>query len=360
MSSDGGSPYSPDWVASRPNEDMGHPISYKVSSSVTVAAKFLVPSGSAGTVKVRGSGGGLTFPEQQCPVSSGSCPYTGSASGTLGSTISNGALSIQWEYSVNNGSWSAVAGGQNQDGTSSNKVYLTLLGQGGRETLLDVACRGNNGNDGSDKQTVLNGIWSVYASEMPAGVAAVKGDTLKYWPNGYATGEYFTTDQLLTYKAGRCGAWADFFKDANAVQTITARELDVNPSRNAPPTQDMINQGIIIVMTDKNGDRRGLVVNSNLDGQGNPNPPNAFSRNSHALGYVSEQAPNTIYDPSYGYATPAGITSLDAAKIKWEDHAVSGVYTWYQNNAGTMQTKATTPFGTGLWPDGSRMVVWSP
>ena len=283
---------SPHWNVERdgkpvndPQSQKSFPITYKTGETAMANAAFAVlPTTAKKPLLIRG---GSLFPAKECTPSNGSILYPATAAVTsLSSVIQNTDLSIAWEYSTNSGiTWHSA-------GASTNRLYLTLSGRSGRETLLFVACAASGTSAGAT-QAIVDGIWGKFATLSITRIQPLFASgsnnpitaVLSYWVNQHDVDPNHTTDGLINNVDGPCSSWALFFKDALDIQNVSSQKCSIKPAWSWVPYP--YPNGPVAIY-------EGKQINvASTTAQGNSNAPTDF--NNHAVVKHS----GIFYDPSY-------------------------------------------------------------
>ncbi len=158
-------------------------------------------------------------------------------------------------------------------GESEHKIYIVggVPAENARayKHAVDLGCEWAQGTEGGDD--TFGQIWSKFWD-----VPAPGGGILSYTHEEKWKG---TTNALLTNSAGKCGAWADFFRDIVGIHGIQILKISIYPKK-AVPNQSCKSDFDTIVVKE-------------APAQGNSNPARVFFE--HVLNEFS----GTYYDPSY-------------------------------------------------------------
>jgi hypothetical protein len=135
---------------------------------------------------------------------------------------------------------------------------------------------------------------------------------MRYWgPNAQ---NHTTTDELLAFNDGQCGAWARFFRDILLTQGVVVNYYKILP----PPVNG--------------AEQVGLQVNPVKLAQGGTPTASLFA--DHALLELG----GTIYDPSYGgQPYPSQVTHEDSSFTHFAAK-INGGWTWASNPPGTLES----------------------
>jgi hypothetical protein len=230
----------------------------------------------------------------------------------------------------------------------------TVSGSMMRETLFALGCynaAGLSGTAGSTpaQQDIVDAIYGEFTDRevqrVLPGTANLDGVNMTYWGN--PAKPYHSTQDLLSHRDGKCGAWTrflvdvlrsqgidatlrDFFAPGESFSSIVAggqgpqAEKDAygsavvawnfppNPQRPALPYVNIGLNPVLFVKTWTIGaDKWHPIDESGLAAQGNENPQAYF--NDHVLVEYAGQ----LYDPSYGPAAPY------PTQQAWEDAALN-------------------------------------
>ena len=310
VTKDDGSSYSGAHYDTSRTGDIAHPIAWKTGSKPKASATFTVtPVNTKKKVKIRGTGGGLWFPMQELMPSAGKITYVATAStNALPTTISAGKIDIAWQYSTDNGaSYQPI-------GSSSNKAYVSLSGEGGIETVLHLACNYASGK--STSADAFTGIWDYFKTKA---VARKDGLPMHYWLTT-THGDSSKAD-LIKNQDGRCGSWRQLFVDVLVIQSVN----DVAAFRIVTKSGNVAINGKVVAATGK-----GFTIKP-IAGQNTPLPwgPAVRGFTNHSVAKKG----SSLYDPSYG--EPYVASDTNQALIKWEDTAVEGFHYQYYD-ADTM------------------------
>jgi len=211
-------------------------------------------------------------------------------------------------------------------GITQNQCYITLGDPLTTvfHTLVHLGCKNADGE--TDKSTIVDKIYEEFKDRKVLRIETKKAMT--YWSNINPAPEPFcwSTSGLLKYGDGRCGAWADFFKDMIKVQGI----FNINKVYVEPPMISNIQQlrldiknylgegkyEVVPIFYVKNWDLSSLnpfnpIDKSGIPGQGNNDPKSDFT--NHAIVEFN----NKYYDPSYG-------SGPFDSRIDWEDSSIEG------------------------------------
>ncbi len=143
---------------------------------------------------------------------------------------------------------------------------------------VELGCKWAEGLVGGSQ--AFDAIWESF-SDIPAPPDVPRGGILSYKHKKEWKGN---TNALLTEGAGKCGAWADFFKDTVGSHGIEISKIGIYPKNPGLTTDCKSVPGTLCFDT--------IVVNEG-PAQGNPKPARVF--NEHVLNKY-----NGIYfDPSY-------------------------------------------------------------
>ncbi len=355
--------------------DKSYPLCYTQGTTASVAVLLApvpaIPSGStlitSGQVKIKGTSANSISPGQpnfNLPATAATVDTTGvsisatplaNAFPTTVAYISN--IAIQWNYS-NDGGTTYQTGG-----VSNHKVYLTLgdpLTTNLYQTVLDVGCRNATGK--SKASDVVDAIWSDFHNSLSTGVKDANGKPMKYWPDGYATPGLFYTKDLITQKKGRCGSWAEFFRDILRAQAIGADIYGIELRSEIKPVASVAPPGYPQYLSSNSdgspGD--GFYTDPKHPAQGNSGPSVTYGQGGaglpvqwydHAVvsltpgtkGAIAVDGPasTSIYDPSYGYV--ALKSTFPDAQVQWEADSIPGYWSLYTNGSGAIQYSYATP-----------------
>ena len=309
-----------------------YPVAFTRNTAPEIEAKIEVKSLPKGAVcKVRATGkDGVSIAAKAVPAGKQiKLPFTAAAKPWANTvkfyTTRPAGKSVtpftpDWELSFTDGkSWHKI-------GKTEHTVYVNLADPKTalrQETLFEIGCRNANGKT-TEADTVKN-IWSEYTDRTV--VRVQDNASLTYWSPTRPAPEplCWQTAGLLALTDGRCGAWAEFFKDVLLIQGITSQVAEVD----APPIVDMVKltadvnaflplatyniQPLFFVKKwnlaganpFNSGDLKGVA------GQSNPDPRSIFD--NHAIVLYNGK----YYDPSYG-------TGPFASKVLWEDASLDG------------------------------------
>ena len=171
-------------------------------------------------------------------------------------------------------------------GESKHKIYIV----GGVPTenvraykhAVKLGCEWAQGTKGGDD--TFGQIWSKFWS-----IPAPNGGILSYEHKPEWLG---TTNALLTNSKGKCGAWADFFKDTVGIHGIEIVKTGIYP-KNAIAGMSM-------------PECYDTIVVKEVPAQGNPKPARAFFE--HVL---NKRLSGTYYDPSYYVEFPGSLQGYE-------------------------------------------------
>jgi hypothetical protein len=303
-----------------------------------IGAKFKIASASNfGAIRIKATGpGGVAIPETSATVSGDvvTLPNDTEASAALVNTImfydkkdDAKAFKLEWELKIDNSDWSKI-------GTTKHTAYVTLddpktsLRQ---ESLFEISCRNADGIN--QVALVTDAIWNEFTDRV---VKRVDGLQLTYY-NAY-TCNYISTEDLLKFGDGQCGAWAKLFIDLRKVQGVDDTNEYVIFYPSGPSNTPIDYRGFVVknwtfsgsgtsgvadfpylnipasnLVGSNNYNWRYAEVNDSdgIPGQGNGNPASLF--NNHQVVIAGE-----YYDPSYGLKH-ASLAALD-------DNAIDGFY----------------------------------
>lgn len=213
-------------------------------------------------------------------------------------------------------------------GTSTNQVYVTWHAPMWYakifHTVVHVACANSVGQSG--ESNIVAEIWTKFTSRSVPRWNETTG--MKYWgveatnrqnsPNALDT-----TEELLTYADGQCGAWSLFFGDvlgANGIGSCFQQKIIL--TNVFPPT----------FVTPA-----GFIVKASLPGQGGTPLVTVFA--DHQNVFYSGR----YYDPSYG------VDYYFTNHLTWEDASLDSlVYKVGPNNIAIPHPKGA-PLDTGLF-----------
>jgi len=222
----GGSYPTPHWTPTNSS-----PYLYQVIMPVNVKAQFqVVPPTYGGGLTLSGQGpAGLTFSPFTSGVSGGLAYYPATDSSAMLANYVNfwNPMQINWTCSI--GGSPAV-----NVGSSSNKVYVSLMDQTGGPTLyhtvVHLAC--SHGNANNHDAAVAN-TWSLFTTggTGPANVTTWDGKTLYYYRTGCGwANSALNTAQLLSSANtanswaghGQCGSFAHLLLDSLSINGVAA------------------------------------------------------------------------------------------------------------------------------------------
>ncbi len=316
------------------------PITYKAggSTQITASVTFQVsPTKTTPTVLIKGSGGGYNFPEVKCTITNGEARYyPATATSTVAPAISTSTLDINWQYfRTSDKTWVSA-------GTSHNDTYVTLSGNSGLETVLDIANRGNLGKNGANQGALFTGVWDQFVGT--SGTKRADDKTMRYYGAGNtvkgsdvaipidpadplsptvtfnsewysATGLYFSKEELIANLDGRCGAWQALMLSSLAVQNVSAVPITVWPS--IFQSDDMEGTPPVLVRNTYKG--FAIKIDKSIPGQGSANPQYIF--NNHAIVKYDGIHNGALYDPSYGKP----YVGIDPRQ-EWETKSLEGIW----------------------------------
>ena len=198
------------------------PIAYVRNTPPTIAGKIKVkPSGltavSGFTTKIK-----VTGPDaikiDETPANNGSdeiiLPATASTGNFKNEIDYLNPMTLKWEVKVKDKTHFCEAG------DTLNRTYVTLgvpttaLRQ---ETLFDIGCRNADGE--TTPNTIVDKIYGEFTDQSCQRVnpddGSLDGIDMTYWSptNPSPEPQCWQTEGLLALGDGRCGAWAEFFKD---------------------------------------------------------------------------------------------------------------------------------------------------
>jgi hypothetical protein len=338
------------------------PVAFLSGFAPMVTAKFDL-GGCSKTIWAKGDGpGAFDLPAKQ--LSQGNYPST-----ALSSTFPSEKVDFYEPFEINwlisdspNGPWVKA-------GSSKHPLYIshatTALSSDLQvyHSLIYYGCKSAKGLKTDDVivESIYNGTFlskKLLRKDSPTRLTGMTYWLPKSDPTSAPYPDCFTTQFLLKFEDGRCGAWADFFRDMIKIQGITATPALVTypatPSMSAALTSDLStffgsSAGNIVIqdpmffkgeffvnnwsfssakfykwdrewdpymettspLTLPNGNVLNFAPLPGSAAQGNGNPQSTFG--DHALVKYN----NKYYDPSYG-------TPIQNSKNAWENLSLSG------------------------------------
>ncbi len=300
--------------------DHNYAVAFTRNTKPKIEAKFEIASASTfGAAKVRATGpDGIAIPETEATVSGDNVTLSVTESSAslpnviryYDKTVDAKAFKLEWEVKFGSSDWVKI-------GTTKHTVYVTLadpVTSFRQESLFDISCQ--NCDSINQAASVTAAIWNEFTDQE---VKKVDGTKLTYY-NSFNCGNT-TTDKLLKFNDGQCGAWAKFFIDLRKVQGIDDPNDYVRfestlshgfvvktwnftgSGTSGIPTYPYFNipdgslSGPNSFKTDNSYKWKFAEVTdaSGVSGQGNNNNPASWFGN-HQVVFISNQ----YYDPSYG------------------------------------------------------------
>lgn len=339
----------PHWLDNNFNGSVGdagdhkYPVCYKGGQKMKIAAVFKVdpptnlPSFFQSKMQIKGVciGNGTQFQleAKEVKISGSEIKYskTNTTENLPEEIQFYDPLVIKWSISIDGGnSWSEIS-------KSENRVYVTL----GRPSpsylfysCVHIAC--SNAKGLKDKVAVVNSIYSDFKDQDVRKVDS--GSPLVYWSRINPAPEIgracWETWGLLKWGNGRCGAFANFFKDLlmvhgvssstttivpdatfiNSMKKKIVKYIERNKSIYGKIDEYEIKENYLILVKKWNLPRADTIAYklSGVGAQGNPEPQAHFT--NHAVVKYN----NVYYDPSYGQA------DSPFTEIQWEDSSIDG------------------------------------
>ncbi len=207
------------WKA--PNDQT--PVAFVSGTSARVTAKFV---GCDGITWVKGDGPG-NYDPPPAPVSNSF--YSASLPAfTAGKTDFYEPFEITWYVSRNqNGPWIEVGKSQNPLYVIYSQTPITNLTF--FHSLLYYGCK--HGKDMTSQNAIVDAIYNnTFSSRTLPRKDSPTKTAMSYWawPHPQGQGDdCFSTQSLLRYENGRCGAWARFFDDIIKSQGIIGSQISV-------------------------------------------------------------------------------------------------------------------------------------
>lgn len=213
-------------------------------------------------------------------------------------------------------------------GTSVHEIYFTRgepLTSLRQETLFWIACAGAV-RGLSDESAIVDAVWGKFAT---LAVTSKNGEKMLYWgPKSLATrSAFFSAEELIAERDGKCGAWASFFASAVNLHGVDAQvktlvsafvssggrdNLMVKNYKFSPTPAFPRNQYGDYTHYLAGSEQDGCTVDQDgIPGQSNLNPISLFT--NHAVVGINGK----IFDPSYG-------TGPFDNFIKWKDASLAG------------------------------------
>ena len=256
------------------------------------------------------------------------------------------SFNIAWEfytdYIGNDPNWKSA-------GTTKHTVYVvkaapvTTMRQ---ESLFNIACKTADGKSGSSTdQQIVDAVFTEFEDREVYKVEPSKGmsqTTPMSYDHVSSSSSDFSSAILISTGLGRCGNWANLFKDVLKVHGLTTvQKLDILPDdtslgetfeialynafhvRNGYQAFSSSIAPIIIpdlfVRVWDPLDPWNPLAKSGIEAQGNTEPASLFLNHSfNAFG-------GRIYDPSYGYKSSANGGDLNLSILEWETQSLQGV-----------------------------------
>lgn len=226
LMTDRGTKYpTPHWAAQNAS-----PVGYIRNKPMSATARFKVsPATFSGNIDIVGLAGSVSdFPVKTVTASGGAATYPDIKSGgSLPDTVAFlNPFQVKWTYQPA-GAW--VEG---LAGSSSNPVYVSLAKPTTGNlyhSVVHYAC--GTGNAANEAAASIN-TWSFFASafDAPADITTWDKAKLKYYgtPDG---GGNESTSRLLSNHDGTCLAFTRLFRDALAVNRISAQLIEAKPPK---------------------------------------------------------------------------------------------------------------------------------
>jgi hypothetical protein len=274
-------------------------------------------------IELNGAGGTIVFEAESLDNLENKVHYLGQLAGA---TLKPG-LNLKWRID------------DQQFGESQHLVYVTLRDPTTTVylTLLDLTVRNANGE--SDEAEVVKKIWEEFTDRKvhrrtlngQTGEVTPEADPMSYWkpgtcptPNSCPSpinplGQrscVFTTEGVLRHKDGRCGGWANFFKDSLAIHGIGSTIVTVQHVSSGAlllvSNWTFVGNGNsgdsnwpwkFVIKYDSTGSSGKFLTNDQgsevrddpgIPAQGNDDPQAIFT--NHAIVEYNGK----LYDPSYG------------------------------------------------------------
>ena len=337
--------------------EQAHPVSYvrsgassnasgPVQTFIKLSALLDVRGVTTGTWKLKGAGEGFTFEKE---VNGGDQFFNLTADKALADKIDYYKdFTIDWTLERTPPKAADAVGDPPKTseayGPTKNTLYVTGAAAGGAfHTVIDIGCRTAKGkkpdvdpNVVFERQGITEAIWGEFSDNSV--FRASGGFALRYAHDMDVALGYTTADLLKSGK-GRCNAWANFLVDVLKAQGVAAKRVGVNydgstfPANYKGPPVPPPPAGYTetrVGLEVKPSPAQGSIVNYSVT-----------SFFDHALVKV-DVYPTTIFDPSYGYATPRNMATMQQAEVVWEDHSIAS-YTIFYYNRDTFRQKL---FGT--------------
>jgi hypothetical protein len=386
---------APQWTDNNGNYNASDPgehnyaVAYTRNTKPKIGATFKIPGASNWTnLKFKAAGpDGISIPATAGTVGTDgimvTMPVTERTT-SLPNTVKfynwadSTSFTLNWSMSVDGGTtWATI-------NSTKHSVYVTLAdpltpSSERQLTLFDTACRQATGL--SATADVVAKVYSVFTHKDSNGIPDVElinpatsqpnGTELTYWSttNPAPQPECWSTAGLLSIGDGRCGAWAQFFCDALAVDGITSTVETVNPPENNPGTSPSLYAAaqtklsaditaylpsgtyqVIPIFYVKSWNLSTYstapfspVRNTGVAGQGNANPRAEFD--NHAIVEYS----GSDYDPSYG-------SPVFSSRVNWEDASLEGYGAYVINSTSGTEYK-------WIWksdPKGTQETIFQP